>query len=482
MFFLSLQRLRVEKRGGKLSEILKAEGVRGIALYPYNYKEVLSRRIIAPGDEAPSSNREDALWRMLLTENVSSGDESADLPDDLPIPPEMIPAILRKVNAAAGKRDHHEAGPESVPDAISPKMLQRVLVHLGETLHRLPVEQKSAILQSLDPGVADAFDDADGDGGLADADIVRTLTGAETDDEFLELLATLLVAEKKSGNRIRKIFEVIATERNREGSLLPAVKGRVRESVRTKNYYAQKAWEAIERLLLKRTEAAYIGQDHYPSAGEAVDPRTVDGRNGRRKPAGRPGGHVGIRGGESPPQGSRRPAGAARGRGGRGGFPGSARGDPEDHPEPDFPGGAPPPEDHAIHPDVGSPERPGKQEDRDRTRGRRAGFRPHDRPLPLARRFEAGKGADRGDPRLLRRGIDRGLPRPAADGNGYGKPEGTPFPRLPVRRGSRSRESGESSTTTTGISCGTCASSSGGSAILPWFPTSSGCSTTRTSG
>ena len=262
VFFLSLQRLRVEKRGGKLAEILKAEGVRGMALYPYNYKEILSRRIIAPGDEAPSANREDALWRMLLTENVSSGDEGADLSGDLPIPPEMIPAILRKVNAAAGKGDHQEAGPESVPDAISPKMLQRVLAHLGETLHRLPVEQKSAILRSLDPGVADAFGDADGDGGLADADIVRTLTGAESDDEFLELLATLLVAEKKSGNRIRKIFEVIATERNREGSLLPAVQGRVRESVRTKNYYAQKAWEAIERLLLQRTEAAYIGQDH----------------------------------------------------------------------------------------------------------------------------------------------------------------------------------------------------------------------------
>ena len=60
-FFLSLQRLRVEKTGGKLDEILKGEGVRGIGLYPYNYKEVLSRRIIHPDGEAPSSNREDEL-------------------------------------------------------------------------------------------------------------------------------------------------------------------------------------------------------------------------------------------------------------------------------------------------------------------------------------------------------------------------------------------------------------------------------------
>ena len=262
VFFLSLQRLRVEKEGGKLDEILRAEGVRGIGLYPYNYKEVLSRRIIRPGGEAPSSNREDDLWRMLLTENVSPGDGGADLPEDLPIPPEMIPAILRRVNAAAGKGNRQDAGPESAPDTMSPEMIRRVLARLGDTLRKLPVEQRGAVIQSLDAGVGDAVDDADGAGGLADADIVRSLTGADSDDEFLGLLATLLVAEGKSGHRIRKIFEVIATERNRDGSLLPTVQGRVRESVRTKNYYAQRAWEAIERLLLERTETAYIGQDH----------------------------------------------------------------------------------------------------------------------------------------------------------------------------------------------------------------------------
>ena len=43
----------------------------------------------------------------------------------------------------------------------------------------------------------------------------------------------------------------------------------------------------------------------------------------------------------------------------RGGFPGTARGDPEDHPQPGFAEGAPPPEEPALHPDGGSPERPG---------------------------------------------------------------------------------------------------------------------------
>ncbi len=144
---------------------------------------------------------------------------------------------------------------------MPPEMIRRVLVCLGDALHRLSVEQKSAVLQSLDAGVVDAVVGAEGDGDLADADIVRTLTGDDTDDEFLDLLATLLVTEKKGGNRIRKIFEVIATERNRDGALLPVVQSRVRESARTKNYYAQKAWETIERLLL-RSEGAYIGQDH----------------------------------------------------------------------------------------------------------------------------------------------------------------------------------------------------------------------------
>jgi hypothetical protein len=262
VFFLSLQRLRVEKRGGRLDEILKGEGVRGIELYPYNYKEVLSRKIIHPDGEATSSNREDDLWRMILTENVSSGDGGAELPEDVPIPPEMIPALLRRVNAASGKGSRESAGPESAHNAMSTEMIQRALVRLGGSLRKLPAERRGAVIRSLDEGGEDASSEADDAGSLASPDIVRSLTGADSDDEFLELLATLLAAEEKIGNRIRKIFEVIAAERNRDGSLLPAVQGRVRESVRTKNYYAQKAWEAVERLLLRRTEAAYLGQDH----------------------------------------------------------------------------------------------------------------------------------------------------------------------------------------------------------------------------
>jgi hypothetical protein len=262
VFFLSLQRLRVEKGGGKLDQILKGEGVRGIGVYPYNYKEVLSRRIIHPSGEATSSGREDELWRMILTENVSAGGGNGDLSGNLQIPPEMIPAILQRVNAAAGKGRVRDADPESATDVMSPEMIQQVLARLGNALRRLPVEQKVAVILSLDKGATDGVDGAGSGGGLAEPDIVRSLTGAESDGEFLDMLASLVTVEEKSGTRFRKIFEVIAGERNRDGSLLPAVRERARESVRTKNYYAQMTWETLERLLLQRSEGDYIAKDH----------------------------------------------------------------------------------------------------------------------------------------------------------------------------------------------------------------------------
>jgi hypothetical protein len=263
-FFLALHRLRVgnKEEEGKLAEILKGEGVRGIGVYPYNYKEVLSRRILLPGEEAPSSSREDELWRMLLTENVSFGGGDEELPGNLQIPPEMIPAILQRVNAAAGKESRQDAGPKSATDVMSPELIQQVLARLGNALRRLPVEQRVAVLLSLDKGAGDAVNGDDKEKALAEPDIVRSLTEGDSNDEFLDMLAGLVTVEEKSGTRFRKIFEVIAGERNRNGSLLPTVQERARESVRTKNYYAQMTWETLERLLLQRAEGDYIAKDH----------------------------------------------------------------------------------------------------------------------------------------------------------------------------------------------------------------------------
>ena len=261
-FFLALHQLRVGKKGEerKLDEILKGKGVQGIGVYPYNYKEILSRRILLPDEEAPSSNREDELWRMILTENVTLGGEDEEVPGNLRIPPEMIPAILKRVHAAAGKGSNRDAGPESATDVMSPDLIRQVLARLGDALRRLPVEQRAAVLLSLDTGGGDAGDEEEK--GLAAPDIVRSLTEADSNDEFLDMLAGLVAVEEKSGTRFRKLFEVIAGERNRDGSLLPAVRERARESVRTKNYYAQMTWETLERLLLQRAEGDYIAKDH----------------------------------------------------------------------------------------------------------------------------------------------------------------------------------------------------------------------------
>ncbi|RJP19928.1 MAG: HEAT repeat domain-containing protein [Deltaproteobacteria bacterium] len=266
-FFLCLQRLHAEKGDERMEDLLAREGVKGIRVHPFNYKEVLSRRIVDSSGEAPSANREDELWRMLLTENVSAGGGDAEGPEVLSIPPELVPAILRRAYDATAIPGAGRSDPSGAAQAaLWPEMVQRVLPRLGELLRKLPAEQRGAILRSLEARIGDGGT-GDGDAGK-DAEIaagqafLRTLTDSHTDDEFLDLLASFLAAEEKGGQRIRKIFEVIAADRDQDGTLLPRVQGRLGESIRTKNYFAQRAWEAVERLLLSRTEEAYIGRDH----------------------------------------------------------------------------------------------------------------------------------------------------------------------------------------------------------------------------
>jgi hypothetical protein len=262
-FFLCLQRLRAERGEEKMEELLKREGVRGIAIYPYNYKEVLSRRIIDAAEGEPSPNREDDLWRMILTENASSGDGDLKISDQVSIPPELIPAILRRAGAASANPANGPATPaDTALDAVSPETVQRILTRLGEMLRGLPWDRRREVLGFLDAGIEEIGGAENGAvSPVADA-FVRSMTGGHSDDEFLDLLAAFLAAEEKGGKRLRRIFEVIAADRNGNGSLLPRVQEHLRESLRSKNFYAQRAWEAVEQLLLGRTEKNYIGQDH----------------------------------------------------------------------------------------------------------------------------------------------------------------------------------------------------------------------------
>jgi HEAT repeat protein len=270
VFFLSLQRLRTKKEGErKLGEILEAEGVRGIGAYPYNYKEVLSRGILLPGEEeeAASPGREDEIWRMLLSEPLSGGGEGdGESPGNLRIPPEMIPAILMRVRASAGKEDRDDGGREPAA-AMSAETIRRVLKRLGSALRRLPAEQRVAVILSLDKGAGDAGGAGGGKRVALDDDIARSLALAFPNDEFLDLLAGLVAVEGRGGSRFRKVFEIIAGERNAGGSLLPAVRERARESARAGNGRARMTWETVERLLLQQGGGNGAGRELHDLPG-----------------------------------------------------------------------------------------------------------------------------------------------------------------------------------------------------------------------
>lgn len=264
------RRLQDSKSG--LSEespeaFLQRERLPGISFYPYNYKEVLSRRIVNPEDGGDLSVHGDMLWRMLLTSNVAGGGGEKKVVEGLSGSPELIPVILRRARALAEK----EAGAPGAnaaagEESVSPEVLSRMFHHLGETLRELPEERKKSILHFMDEGLRGMEDGLEGIAGEPTISLpvtfARSLAADYTDDEFLDLLGTLLSAEEKGGERLRKIFEVIAAERDVRGSLLPRLNERARESLRVKEYYSVKTWEAVEKLLLSRSEDAYLEEDH----------------------------------------------------------------------------------------------------------------------------------------------------------------------------------------------------------------------------
>ncbi len=260
-----------DSRSGKTNELpmefLKREGIRGIHLYPYNYKEVLSRRIVAPVESKESPDRGDAMWRMLLTANVADEESERKVIEELSGSPELIPAILRRAKAFAG-REGGTRGPsaESSDEHMNPEVLRRVFRRIVETVQLIPEEEKRQIFLSLDEGTVTP---GGGLGENPDDDVLslrlsltRSLAEECSDKEVLDLLATLISAEEKGGKRFRKIFEIISAERDVQGSLLPMLKERTRESLRAKNYYAVKTWETIEKLLLSRSETAYLEEGH----------------------------------------------------------------------------------------------------------------------------------------------------------------------------------------------------------------------------
>jgi hypothetical protein len=231
---------------------LRQGKVPGISVYPYNYKEVLSRRTSSAEEGGDLSGRGDALWRMLLTANIADDGGENKVVQELADAPELLPAILKRARADAEKGEDPSASP-FLPDggAVPPEVMCRMFRRLGEKLRTLPMDRKEAVLLSLDQGLEA------GDGPSA-----ASIADGYTDDEFLDLLATVLYVEGKGGKRLRKIFETIADQRDVGGSLLPRLNDRARESLRTKEYFSKKTWEAVETLLLSRSEDAYLEEEH----------------------------------------------------------------------------------------------------------------------------------------------------------------------------------------------------------------------------
>ncbi len=278
-FFRSLQDSKSGKSDESPEAFLRREQAPGISLYPYNYKEVLSRRIGNPVDGIDLSAHGDMLWRMLLTANVAGGEGEKKVVEGLSESPELIPAILRRARSLAEKGSG-VSGAKSAEEkkSVSPEVLRRMFHRLGERLRDLPEERKKRILLLLDEGLGGMEDGSEedvGDPALSlPVSFARSLATGYTDDEFLDLLGTLLSAEQKGGKRLRRIFEIIAADRDVHGSLLPRLNERARESRRAKEYYSVKTWEAVEKLLLSRSEDAYLEEDHSRlmealSSGEA---------------------------------------------------------------------------------------------------------------------------------------------------------------------------------------------------------------------
>lgn len=239
-------------------QFLRDMGVRGISLSPFNYRELLSRKIVDPdGSGPPGSTREEDLWRLLLTSDSSDRGDETRIREELVRTPMLFQAILRRAKEAEARGDPRPA--EGSP--VTGDVLRRILGRLSAVLQALPEERQLEVLSSITSG-PDA-PKAAGEDVPYDLVIARALSDGRSDAEFLDLISNLLSLEGKGGERLRMSFAILAGERNQDNSLLAKVEDRVRESRKVKDYYAQKTWEAVETLILSRGEEKYIQDDHH---------------------------------------------------------------------------------------------------------------------------------------------------------------------------------------------------------------------------
>ncbi|HZD54854.1 MAG TPA: HEAT repeat domain-containing protein [Candidatus Aquicultoraceae bacterium] len=240
-------------------QFLQRKGVRGISLSPFNYRELLSRKIVEPdGSDAQGGNREEELWRLLLTSDSSDRDDEAKIMEDLLHTPALFQAILQRAKKAEGRRDL----PSADGSPVSGEVLRKILGRLSALIRSLPEDRQAEVLSSIAAGPEMQQPGGTGEEGSYELLFARALTDGRSDEDFLDLIANLLALEGKGGERLRMSFSILAGERNADHSLLAKVEDRVRECRKVKNYYAQKTWEAVEKLILSRGEDQYLRDDH----------------------------------------------------------------------------------------------------------------------------------------------------------------------------------------------------------------------------
>jgi len=241
-------------------QFLRDSGIRGISLSPYNYKELLSRKIVDPdATGAPTENREQELWRLLLTSDSTDRGDEVKIMGELSDTPTLLSAILRRAKEAESRGD----SPDTEKAAVSGEVLRKVVGRLSSFVRELPEDRKKDVLSSIDSGLAGPGPGGTEGDSAYDLLVARSLTDGHSNEEFLGLVATLVSIEGKGGERLRKSFATLAVERNKENLLLSHVGEQVRENKKINDYYAQKTWEAVEKLILSRGEEKYIKDDHH---------------------------------------------------------------------------------------------------------------------------------------------------------------------------------------------------------------------------
>jgi hypothetical protein len=238
-------------------QFLRQNGISGISLSPFDYKELLSRKLLDAPASVPSENREKDLWRMLLTADQTDKGKEEKMMEDLLHTPNLLRAILRRARAAESRQER-DAGKSTISAEVLQNIVGRIMMHVKA----LPKDKKKEILSSLESGMASPDSGGGAEDSASDLIIARSLVEGHTDEEFLDLVASLVSLEGKGGDRLRRAFGILAGERNTGNALLHRVTEQVREKQRVKDYYAQKTWEAVERLILSRDEGKYLRDEH----------------------------------------------------------------------------------------------------------------------------------------------------------------------------------------------------------------------------